>query len=336
MLCFVLDYQTVLIMESLSWQKKHCYFCCSSQVKRHGKTNQNKQRYRCNCCFKTFIWKRPDAKRFNEQRWFRLWIQESYSVRQLCSLSGHSRFKIQQIKNYWLNRLPDEHINYKQCKYIICDGTYFHKDGCFISLMNAKNQDIISNIYTKKEGFYNVYPWFIRLKEQGLNPRYIVMDGERSVMKTIAMTWPNATIQRCLYHIQREGMRWLRTYPKTAAGRELRSLLGTLCCIKSVKERDQFIESYNTWLNKYMSFVKSLPSSNIAFKDLKRTIVLITNALPDMFHYLKKHVIPATTNVLESFYSRLKADYRRHRGLSKKNKIHYLKWYCYFKNSNTF
>ena len=69
-------------------------------------------------------------------------------------------------------------------------------------------------------------------------PHYIVMDGERSVMRAIDMIWPKTTIQRCLYHIQREGMRWLRTYPKTAAGRELRSLLRTLCNIKSGNERN--------------------------------------------------------------------------------------------------
>lgn len=181
----------------------------------------------------------------------------------------------------------------------------------------------------------SVYPWFERLKEQGLNPRYIVMDGERSVMRAITMVWPKTIIQRCLYHIQREGMRWLRTYPKTAAGRELRALLCTLCSIKSVKERYDFIRSYKYWVNKYKAFVKSLLITNIAFKDLKRTMVLINNALPDMFHYLKEPHIPATTNTIESFYSRLKADYRRHRGLTQKNKIYYLKWYCFFKSSNT-
>lgn len=201
--------------------------------------------------------------------------------------------------------------------------------------MNTENQVIISSIYTSKEGFYNVYPWFKRLKEQGLNPQYIVMDGERSVMRAIAMVWPKTIIQRCLYHIQREGMRWLRTYPKTVAGRELRTLLCTLCSVKSVKERHEFIGTYTTWVNKYRDFVKSLPITNIAFKDLKRTMVLINNALSNMFHYLKEPNIPATTNTIESFYSRLKSDYRRHRGLTQKNKIHYLKWYCYFKNSNT-
>ncbi len=198
-----------------------------------------------------------------------------------------------------------------------------------------KRQKIISTIYAKKEGFKSVYPWFNRLKEQGLDPRYITMDGEQSVMRAIRMVWPTTKIQRCLYHIQREGMRWLRTYPKTQAGRELRSILRKVCSIQSIKERDEFINAYQVWLTKYRNFVRSLPITNVAFKDLKRTMVLIKNALADMFYYLKDPNVPPTTNTLESFYSRLKADYRRHRGLTQKHKINYLKWYCYSKNSNT-
>ena len=78
----------------------------------------------------------------------------------------------------------------------------------------------------------------------------------------------------------------------------------------------------------------SLPRINIAFKDLQRTIVLITNAIPDMFYYLKDNQVHPTTNALESFHSRLKSDYQRHRGLIEENKIKYLDWYCYLKNQS--
>lgn len=198
--------------------------------------------------------------------------------------------------------------------------------------MNAPNQKLISNIYAKKEGYKNVYAWFSKLNNEGLSPLYITMDGELSVIRAINEIWPQAKIQRCLYHIQREGMRWLRTYPKTQAGRELRCLLKTLCRIRSFEERNEFIASYMAWLDRNRDFVLSLPRSEVAFKDLQRTMVLIFNALPDMFHYLNEKNIPKTTNTLESFYSRLKADYRKHRGLTEKHKISYLKWYCYFKN----
>ncbi len=200
--------------------------------------------------------------------------------------------------------------------------------------MDANTKMIITSIYAHKEGGKTVLPWFKRLKEQGLNPSFIVMDGEQTVMKTISDIWPTARIQRCLYHIQREGMRWLRTYPKTIAARELRSLLFTLLNIKAFKDRSGFIDAYKNWLDKHKAFVKSLPNSNISFKDLKRTMTLINNALPNMFHYLYDQSVPSTSNSLEGFFSRLKADYRRHRGLTQKHKIHYLKWYCFLKNTN--
>ena len=198
--------------------------------------------------------------------------------------------------------------------------------------MNAVDQRIISHIYKKKEGYKYVHPWFLKLKEQGLNPTSITMDGERTVIRAIHNVWPQAKIQRCLYHIQREGMRWLRTYPKTQAGIDLRRLLKTLCQINSLKERDAFITSYANWLDEYRDYVMSLPRTKVAYKDLRRTMTLIFNALPDMFYYLYENKIPKTTNMLESFYSRLKADYRSHRGLTEEHKINYLNWYCYYKN----
>lgn len=202
--------------------------------------------------------------------------------------------------------------------------------------MNGLDQEIIAYTYTQKEGYYNVIDWFRGLKDKGLTPKYITMDGERSVIRAIRTVWPKVKIQRCLWHIKREGMRWLRTNPKTQAGRDLRNLLNKLCFVKSLSERDLLIKSFNSWLSKYKSFVKLLPRTVIAFKDLNKTITLIKNAIPDMFYHLDDHNVHSTTNALEGFHSRLKADYRRHRGLTRLHRIYYLGWYCYFNNaSNT-
>lgn len=199
-------------------------------------------------------------------------------------------------------------------------------------MMDAVSQKVIMGNSIDKESYKTAYPRFRRLKDFGLEPLYVTMDGHRHVIRAVKEVWPQTKIQRCLYHIQREGMRWLRTYPKTEAGRELRKLLARVCAIRSIKERDMFIDSYKSWTRKYRNFVKSLPWSEIACKDLKRTLALIDHALPDMFHYLDDPNVPATTNKLEGFYSRLKSDFRKHRGLSDKHKITYLLWYCYFKN----
>jgi transposase-like protein len=198
--------------------------------------------------------------------------------------------------------------------------------------MDAVSQKTISHVYHKREGYKSTYPLFSDLKRQGLSPLYITMDGERSVMRAIKDVWPSVKIQRCLYHIQREGMRWLRTYPKTQAGRELRILLKTLCRIDTAREMEIFVTLYSIWLEKHRNFVLSLPTAQVAYKDLKKTMSLLNNAMPDMFHFLLDKKIHKTTNLLEGFYSRLKADYRKHRGLTEKHKLSYLNWYCYFQN----
>jgi transposase-like protein len=217
---------------------------------------------------------------------------------------------------------------------MVYDATYFHKDGCLLNLMNATNQKIIAHLYVKKESFTEVYPWFLSLKQRGLNPQFITTDGERSVLQAMKLVWPQAKLQRCLYHLQHEGMRWLRTYPKTEAGKALRTILSKLSRIKTMKERDAFIGEYDAWANRYKDFVVSLPRTTVASKDLRRTMVLIKNALPDMFYHLEDEYVHATTNALEGFHSRLKADYQRHRGLSREHRIQYIHWYCYFENES--
>jgi transposase-like protein len=198
--------------------------------------------------------------------------------------------------------------------------------------MNTINQNIIDTIYAPKEGSSYVEQWLINLKSQGLNPLYITMDGEQTTMKTFKKVWPTIKIQRCLYHIQREGCRWLRTFPKSKAAKVLRKLLLSIYGIKSVKERNKFIAKYKKWLYVYKEFIQSLPMDIKVNQDIKRTITLIKNALPNMFHYLMNPNIRSTSNVIESFFSRLKNAYRQHRGLTQRHKIQFLMWYCYFKN----
>lgn len=285
-------------------------------------------------CHHTYIWRVPFNKDLHHQHWFRLWVTESCSIRLLGKLSGYSKFKLNGIKNHWLNHCPPEQSDYSGVKYAVYDATYFHKDGCLMSLMDATNQKIMASIYVQKESLKDAYPWFMHLKSQGFAPCFITTDGEQSILRAMKMVWPGVKLQRCLYHLQHEGMRWLRTYPKTEAGVILRNILARLSSIKTATEKDRFISEYQNWVHNYKNYVLSLLRTQVASKDLKRTMALINNALADMFHYLHDSNVHSTTNALEGFHSRLKADYRRHRGLSQAHKFQYLKWYCYFENTN--
>ncbi len=262
-----------------------------------------------------------------------MWITESDSVRRLCQISGYSSDKIQRIKDYWLTKTPDEKVNYSRVEYLIYDATYFHKEGCLLNLMDAERGSIIAHRWVQKESFRDAFPWFLALRQEGLNPLFITTDGERSLMRAMRLVWPKVKLQRCLYHIKHEGMRWLRTYPRTEAGRELRAQLSVLCSIKTIPEKDEWITQYYDWVKKYEKFILALPRSTVAFRDLKKTMHLINYALGDMFYYLENPSVNSTTNALEGFHSQLKADYQRHRGLSKEHRLGYIHWYCYYHNN---
>ena len=298
-------------------------------------------RFKCKECKKTFTWKVKENKKNNEKHWFYLWVKEGYSIRQLSNISGYSEAKLKRIKNYWLGKEPPA-IDYNainKAKYLIFDGTYFHKNGCLAVFLNSSKKGILSFTYIEKESYYNIYPLLIELKNAGLNPKAITLDGHIMVIRAILEVFSNVTIQRCLYHIQRQGLQWLRVYPKTQAGKELKLLLIGVTRIRTEEEKMNFINTYENWRRDYKGFIKSLPKESVANVDLKKTMALINNALPDMFHYLNDSDIAPTTNLLENFYSQLKHQYRGHRGLTEKHKVAYLKWFCYFKyveNNHTF
>ena len=258
---------------------------------------------------------------------------EGYSVRQLSKISGHSEAKLKRIKNHWLAQEPPSLSDgvYLRARYLLFDGTYFHKNGCLAVLMDHTAKSILSYAYIDKESYQNVYPLLVEARRLGLRPKAITMDGHIHVIRAMLQVWPEVIIQRCLYHIQRQGMSWLRTYPKTEAGRVLRDIFKSLMDIKTEEDKSLFLEVYSRWHQKYRPFIRALPRTSVANTDLKRAMALINNGLSNMFHYIGDPNIAPTTNLLENFYSQLKQHYRGHRGLTEQHKISYLKWFCYLR-----
>jgi hypothetical protein len=300
----------------------------------YGKNHNNKQRFKCLKCNRVYIWKTPKNKTNKEKHWFKLWITQGYNIRQLQKESGYSSFKLHQIKKYWLSKETPalSNINYSKIKYIIFDGTYFHKDGCLIVFIDWQTKKPFSYAYVNKENYESVYQITHELKVLGVNPKSFTLDGHPSVIRAILEVWPDTIIQRCVFHIQRQTLSWLRQYPKTQAAKELRNIVKSLGAMKTKEDMTSFLTDYQNWRNIHYEFVYTMPKFSIAFKDLKRTMTLIDNALKDMFHFVKDCKIQPTTNFIESFFKQLKYKYRGHQGLSLKHKIAYLNWYCFYKN----
>lgn len=217
---------------------------------------------------------------------------------------------------------------------MLFDGTYFKHENCLMVVINNINNQVIAHDYNIKENYATAVKIFQSLQVVGTKPIAITIDGNVSVIRAIKTVWPEIVIQRCLTHIQRQGLSWLRRFPKVTAAKELRYLLLQVTAIKSYDQQQNFIKQFAEWEKQYGKFITSLPSTDKVFSDLQRTRSLIIHALPNMFHYLNNQNIVATTNKIEGYFSRLKSSYKLHRGLSKEHRPNYFNWYIYFKNIN--
>lgn len=258
-------------------------------------------------------------------------MKEGYSIRQLVQQSKHSNSKLYRILDYWLAHKPPQNTDMIQvCRYGMFDGTFLHRPNSIVVLMNAKGHRVTAGKYGIRE---NSIPqlkiFFEPLIEQGLTLKSCTVDGNPQVIRTLRELWPEIIIQRCLVHIQRQGLMWCRQKPKRTDAKHLRKIFLRITYIRDKKDRDKFLNEVMTWEKRFGFHVAVSREKGRVFSDLKRARSMLLNALPDMFHYLEDSNIPHTTNGLEGYFSRLKRSYRNHRGLSPYKRRYYFMWYFF-------
>lgn len=211
---------------------------------------------------------------------------------------------------------------------MIFDGTFLHRPVSIVALMDGKMNKVISGEYNVRENsIQELKRFFLPVRERYLDPLSCTTDGNPHAVRVLKGLWPNIIIQRCLVHIQRQGLSWCRTNPKREDAKGLRGLFRQVTYINTKGERNRFIAKLERWERKYGRYIKEAPERGKVFSDIKRARSMLMKALPDMFHYLDDPDIPKSTNGIESYFSRLKAHYRHHRGLTKEKRYTYFDWY---------
>lgn len=198
--------------------------------------------------------------------------------------------------------------------------------------MNAKDHNVIAGQYKVSENSQPQLKTFLKpLIAKGLSPRSCTADGNSHVIKTLKMLWPSIIIQRCIVHVQRQGLMWCRKKPKRPDAKTLRNIFLQVSYIKSHKQKNCFLEQVRKWELCYGTSIAAQPEQGKVFSDLKRARSMLLKAIPNMFHYLDDPNIPATTNGLEGYFARLKQHYRHHRGMALSKRHNYFKWYFHFR-----
>lgn len=268
-----------------------------------------------------------------KRHWFDQWIREGYSVRQLVDQSQYSQTTIRRIVDYWLTQLPTlDQSGYNTVHYLICDGTFIHRPISVLAAMDGKRHTIIDGVYGLNENnVIHLHSFLQPLRERGLTPKSCTIDGNPQMIRVLREVWPHIIIQRCLVHVQRQGLMWCRHTPKRTDAKHLRDIFLSVMRINTREEQDAFLHAVSVWEERFGKAVSLSPEHGRVFSDIRRARSMLMNALPDMFHYLDDRLIPRTTNSLEGYFSRLKDNYPEHRGLAIHKRFNYFKWYFYLK-----
>lgn len=291
---------------------------------RYGVTARGTKRWRCTQCGSTST-ARNKVNRFHRQfTWFEKWITEGQTVKQLVRESGHSEWIIRNTIGHWLHHPPASPAlaNETVCLF---DGTYLDHSTGLLAMMSGCTHSVIDGAYGYSEKPRDLKLFFQSLHERGLNPKSVTVDGNLNVIRALRAEWPTIIIQRCLVHVQRQGLAWCRRFPKRIEARKLRTLFLTLTAITTTQERDIWLTQLISWEAHYGTRIAASRETGWVFSDLKRARSMILKAVPNLFHYLDHPEIPRTTNGLEGYFGRLKDRYHDHRGLASLQA--YFQWY---------
>ena len=299
---------------------------------RNGLYPNGRQRWFCANCRHSFNWSNLAARRSRKIEWFRRWIVEGYSVRQLVQQSGHSRPWLYRLIDSFLDDVPPATpIEHQTAQYLLFDGTFLHRPHSIVVLMDGQTHQLVRGQFDIRENSEpELRAFFEPMMGEGLSPRSLTVDGNPQVIKVLRMLWPDAVIQRCLVHIQRQGLSWCRNSPKMVYARQLRQIFLRVSRVTTAADREAFLDLVTTWEARYGGEIAARKETGRVFSDVKRARSMLLRALPDMFHYLDDPQIPTTTNGLEGYFSRLKSHYRQHRGLSPHKRPNYFAWYFHF------
>lgn len=184
----------------------------------------------------------------------------------------------------------------------------------------------------------------------------LVTDGLRGAEDACRETWPDARIQRCLVHVQRNTRTDLTSRPRLEAGRELKKLSDRLTKIHDAEAAAKWGEALNAWHLRWRDFIaertfaRDDPANPKASKqewwwthqELRRCYRRLEKLFRGgkLFAFLDPELtaggpVARTTNRLEGgVNSPLKRMLLDHHGLPEEHMRRACEWVCYMKSGS--
>lgn len=312
---------------------------CRTKLQRRGLTKAGAQRWLCPSCAKSATKPRADLSRGLLLERFVGWLLGKQSQTELPV--GSARSWRRHIAWCW-QIIPKPVLTGEVYPVILMDGTQVGNLVCLIT------RSIEAVVGWHWAGWESSNTWEVLLKKIPA-PLVVVCDGQKGILLAIARVWPNARIQRCLFHVWQNIRVKLTLHPQTAAGQELLQLTRDLWQVSTTEQVKIWQEKLAVWHNRYESFIRERtdvvdpgPYKRkwwYTHGRLRSAYYQLNKLVQDsqLFTYLDEELlqkvgqpIPRTTNHVEGgINSQLKEKLKLHRGLSQTHQQRLVDWYLY-------
>ncbi len=319
------------------WPKK-CPKCYSRHIKLNGKNDKLKQKYKCKKCNYCFVKKDQKQPKIKSQKTYKEYIKEWYSYRQISKQTKHIKRKLQ---NYIRKLIDNSHITdidiiYKDVKYVMINWTYID-DICVIIYYEYKLKKILKIRITQEESLDTITYDLGELRDLNrYNIQSFSIDWWIQIIWAIRKIYPEAIIQRCLVHINRQIRNYIWKNTINECGKEL--LWITTFTI--IRDRKKFTKSFDVWLKKWQLYLNERSYWDggwrrkrwYTHRKLRQSRSHILNARSNMFQNIMDPNIIDNTNELEWLIGLLKTQIHNHRWMKKERLKNFIIQRCYNRN----
>ena len=238
-------------------------------------------------------------------------------------------------------------------RWIMLDGTYY-QDMCV--LIAVTQSHVVDWQFCDRE---KTVAWEALLAKIPA-PDIAIIDGQRGLLAALRNIWPETKIQRCYFHIQLTGTKYLTRRPVLEPNKTLRTLYTSLTTVESLETAAAWLQQFHTWYQAHREFLKhrsylsattagnrpktlragqtswyTHKDTRSAYFALKR---LVTN--DHLFTWLtarthEHELLPRATSRLEGQYNKpIKDLMRAHRGMSEPHATVAIAWFLYLRTEN--
>ncbi len=311
---------------------------CKSKLQKWGKTPAGTQRWRCPNCTSTQVKLRPDLSRAFVLERFVTWLMGKQSQTELRLPDGITDRAWRDQTAWCWSVAPYPEQSGEVYPVILLDGIGVGSLVCLV----ARTPEFV--VGWEWVGWESSHTW-AKLLQQFPSPTVVVCDGQKGILLAIARCWPQARVQRCIFHVWQNIRVKLTLHPLTEAGQVLLQLTRDLWNVKMPEQAAVWEHRLTTWHERNGDFIRERTNKDTSEPGKRRwwythgrlrsayyqlNKLLQDNQLFTHLEPLTDVLIPRTTNYVEGgINSQLRTKLKLHRGMNEEHQRRLVEWYLY-------